>query len=202
MIVAGHSLAIGFCAVTVCVLLGCANPPPPAPAPSPRPLAAQVESLRLQGHRWMARGDLAHAEEVYEEARQIAESLDDVQGLIVVLNDLGQVALSRGKTGEAIMLHEQAVTLAQQVVAPDLLIGSLTAAGAAEHREGRMQEAERRSSGNRARRYTATSPNYEFARGNSNSPSVGRIVGLRPLVAERSSAVADPVRKFAQVTGR
>ena len=143
MIVAGHGLAIGFCAVTVCVLLGCANPPP-APAPPPRPLAAQVESLRLQGQRWLARGDLAHAEEAYEGARQIAESLDDVQRLIVVLNDLGQVALSRGKTREAIMLHGQAVTLAQEAVAPGLLIRSLTAAGAAEHREGRMQEAERR----------------------------------------------------------
>ena len=42
------------------------------------------------------------------------------------------------------MLHGQAVTLAQEVVAPGLLIRSLTAAGAAEHREGRMQEAERR----------------------------------------------------------
>ena len=80
----------------------------------------------------MIRGDLARAEEAYEEARRLAESLDDMKGLIGSLNDLGSVALSRGVGREAIQLHGQAISLAQQVGQTDLLIVGLVSLGAAE----------------------------------------------------------------------
>ena len=56
----------------------------------------------------MIRGDLARAGEAYEEARRLAESLDDMKGLVGALNDLGSVALGRGAGREAIQLHGRA----------------------------------------------------------------------------------------------
>ena len=45
---------------------------------SEAPLAAKVQALRVQGHRAMDRGDRARARAMFEEARQLAESLDDL----------------------------------------------------------------------------------------------------------------------------
>ena len=92
----------------------------------------------------MIRGDLARAGEAYEEARRLAESLDDMKGLVGALNDLGSVALGRGAGREAIQLHGRAVSLAQQFGETDLLIAGLASLGAAEYQEGRTEEAGRR----------------------------------------------------------
>jgi hypothetical protein len=77
----------------------------------------------------MIRGDLARAGEAYEEARRLAESLDDMKGLVGALNDLGSVALGRGAGREAIQLHGRAVSLAQQFGETDLLIAGLASLG-------------------------------------------------------------------------
>ena len=74
----------------------------------------------------------------------MAESLDDTQGLIVAINDVGRVALRRGGRSRAVSSHERAVALAQQRGEPDLLIASLTDLATAEHQSGALQEAEHR----------------------------------------------------------
>ena len=76
-------------------------------------LTGQVRSLQAQGHRLLDRGEHQLAKARFEEARQLAESVDDLPGLIRSLNDLGAVAVLDGDPTGAIQLHQQALALAE-----------------------------------------------------------------------------------------
>jgi len=55
--------------------------------------------MRAQGHRWADQGDHVRATRSFENAKQVAESIDDLRGLVDALNDLGAMAprtVSRG----------------------------------------------------------------------------------------------------------
>ena len=68
---------------------GCAGS---ATGPELPPLASKVRDLRDKGHHALARGDAAGAGLIFDDARRLAESLDDRPGLAGALNDLGAVA--------------------------------------------------------------------------------------------------------------
>src|SRR5437879_12974230 len=78
-------------------------------------VAAQVQDLRDKGNRALSRGDVARAGRLFDEARRLAESIDDRPGLAGALNDLGPNAGLPGDPGEAADFHRQA-----HGIAPDL----------------------------------------------------------------------------------
>src|SRR2546422_8466854 len=65
-------------------------------------VAAQVQDLRDKGNRALSRGDVARAGRLFDEARRLAESIDDRPGLAGALNDPGADAGLRGGPREEI----------------------------------------------------------------------------------------------------
>ena len=78
-----------------------------AVGPAPRLLATQVQDLRDKGQRALSRGDVARAGRFFDEARRLAESIDDRPGLAGALNSLGAVAGFQGDPGKAAEFHRQ-----------------------------------------------------------------------------------------------
>src|SRR6266852_1716851 len=104
--------------------------------PALHPLAAQVQDLRDNGHRALSRGDVARAGAFFNEARRLAESLDDRQSLAMALNDLGALASLQGDPAKAADLHRRAHGIALELGDRRLVAESLVYRGQAAHLMG------------------------------------------------------------------
>ena len=96
-------------------------------------VAAQVQDLRDKGHRALSRGDVARAGRLFDDARRLAESIDDRPGLAGALNDLGTNAGFRGDPGKAAEFHRQAHWIALELGDRALIAESLSYRGQAAH---------------------------------------------------------------------
>lgn len=123
--------------------MGCAGQSAPNPSPGKGPLAFQVDSMRAQGHRWADQGDHVRATRSFENAKQVAESIDGLRGLVDALIDLGAMATEDGFMGQSVTLHRQAVTLAEQLGQEDVLLRSITALAGSEQQVGHPEDAQR-----------------------------------------------------------
>ena len=92
MKVGGAGLAV------VLLATACASGAPTEAVP---PLAMKVRALHAQGQRLLERGERELATAAFEDARQLAESLDDRAGMAQALNGLGAVAALEGNAAEA-----------------------------------------------------------------------------------------------------
>src|SRR5947199_9679739 len=81
-------------------------------------VAAQVQDLRDKGNRALSRGDVARAGRLFDEARRLAESIDDRPGLAGALNDRGANAGLRGVPRKAAEIHCPAEWLRLELGAP------------------------------------------------------------------------------------
>lgn len=105
------------------------------------PLAAQVRELHAQGQRLLERGERERAKVAFEDARQLAESVDDLPGLAQALNALGAVASLEGTPADATDLHGRALALAEKLGRPDLQAEALAHLGTALQLSGRHDQA-------------------------------------------------------------
>ncbi len=104
-----------------------------AVGPEPPLLIAQVQALRDKGHRALSRGDVARAGRFFDEARRLAESIDDRSGLAGALNDLGTTTGLQGDPGKAAEFHRQAHGIALELDDRALIAESLSYRGQAAH---------------------------------------------------------------------
>ncbi|MEK6604823.1 MAG: tetratricopeptide repeat protein, partial [Nitrospirota bacterium] len=112
---------------------GCAGG---AMGPELPPLASKVRDLRDKGHHALARGDAAQAGLIFDDARRLAESLDDRPGLAGALNDLGAVAALQGAYPKAAELHRRAHGIALEIGDQTLAVEGLSYRGQTAHLMG------------------------------------------------------------------
>ena len=122
------------------LMTACAGESPSVVEETP-PLTAKIRALHLKGQRLLEQGERQRAKDVFEESRQLAEGLDDMEGLARALNDLGSVASLDGRPAEAIVLHRDALTLANHLKHSGLQLDSLAHLGTAFQLAGQTDRA-------------------------------------------------------------
>jgi tetratricopeptide (TPR) repeat protein len=124
------------------VLIGCGGSPEPKVAPPP--LLSKVRQWQAQGQRLLGQGEWELAKSAFEDARQLAESLDDLPGVVETLNSLGAIAVQERRADEAVLLHRRALALAEETRQSSHLLPSLTRLAAALQVVGHTAEAQER----------------------------------------------------------
>ena len=122
--------------------LGCGGSP--EPLVTPPPLVGKVRQWQAQGLRLLAQGEWELAKSAFEDARRLAESLDDLSGQVESLNSLGAIAVQERRADEAVLLHRRALGLAEESRQPSLILPSLTRLGSALQVVGLSAEAQER----------------------------------------------------------
>ena len=104
---------------------------------------SSAERLNGEGVRRLERGDAKGAEETFRDALEEAVLVDDLQGQAEAWNNLGALAMARGRPDEALSCHRTALHLHRARGERDLgEIRSRANAGAALLALGRVAEAE------------------------------------------------------------
>jgi tetratricopeptide (TPR) repeat protein len=98
------SLFVSLALALAAPLSGCSGP-----NASLKPTAA--ERLNGEGVRRLERGDADAAEETFRDALEEAALVDDLKGQAEAWNNLGALAMARGKPAEAVGCHETAIEL-------------------------------------------------------------------------------------------
>lgn len=111
---------------------------------TPPPLAGKVRQWQAQGQRLLAQGEWELAKSAFADARRLAESLDDLYGVVEALNSLGAIAVQERQADEAVLLHRRALGLAEESRQPSLILPSLTRLGSALQVVGQSAEAQER----------------------------------------------------------
>jgi tetratricopeptide (TPR) repeat protein len=114
------------------------------PKVTPPPLLTKVRHWQAQGQRLLGQGEWELAKSAFEDARQLAESLDDLPGVVGALNSLGAIAVQERRGEEAVLLHRRALGLAEETRQPALILQSLTRLGAGLQVVGQSAEAQER----------------------------------------------------------
>lgn len=127
-------------ALALVALVGCGGHP--EPTRSVPPLVDRVRQWQNQGQRLLGQGEWEMAKSAFDEARQLAERLDDLPGVVEALNGLGAIAVQERRAEEAVRLHRRAVALAEETRRPSLLVLSVTRLASALHAAGRTGEAQ------------------------------------------------------------
>ena len=117
------------------------NPEPKVVSP---PLLSKVRQWQAQGQRLLGQGEWELAKSAFEDARQLAESLDDLPGAVEALNSLGAIAVQERRAEEGVLLHRRALAFAEETRQPSFLLQSLTRLAAALHVLGQTAEAQER----------------------------------------------------------
>lgn len=123
-------------------LVGCASSQEPLEAKPP--LVSKVRQWQHQGNRLLGQGEWELAKSAFEDARQLAESLDDLPGVVEALNSLGSIAVREQRGDEAVLLHRRALGIAEESGQPSLILQSLTRLGAGLQVVGQTAEAQDR----------------------------------------------------------
>lgn len=133
----------GILLLGLLVLSGCAGQGQQLP-----PLAGQVRDLRAEGARLLEAGEVEEARGKLEEARRLAESLDDQKGLAQVLNALGEAAIQDHANGNhanglaaAKDYHERALSIARRLDDRQMQATSLAYLGQVAYLEGDRESA-------------------------------------------------------------
>ncbi len=92
----------------------------------------------------LAQGEWELAKTAFEDAGQLAESLDDLPGVVDALNSLGAIAVQEQRPDSAVPLHRRALGLAEYSRQPSLILPSLTKLASALHAAGHTAEAQER----------------------------------------------------------
>lgn len=104
---------------------------------------SSAERLNGEGVRRLERGDAKGAEETFRDALEEAALVDDLQGQAEAWNNLGALAMARGRAEEALGYHRTALHLHRARGARDLgEVRSRANAGSALLALGRVAEAE------------------------------------------------------------
>jgi tetratricopeptide (TPR) repeat protein len=120
-------LAVSTCAIGFAG--GCAKPTTGSGPVSEGSVGRTSGRIRRQGRRWLAEGQHARARQTFEQAKQIAESIDDRPSLVEILLRLGDLGLPASTA-----FYRQAVHLSEQRGDDGRTVQSLASLAAAEER--------------------------------------------------------------------
>jgi tetratricopeptide (TPR) repeat protein len=121
---------------------GCAGPSSIPPTPQRGALSLQVDALQEQGSRWRVEGNRGRARQSFEQAKVIAESIDERPALADIFHELGGLALDDGLVSQSILLHRRGLDLTEQLGDTNRIMVSLGALAAAEDCAGHTEAAE------------------------------------------------------------
>lgn len=132
---------MGVVLLGVLSLAGCAGQGQQLP-----PLAGQARDLHAEGIRLLEAGEIEDARQKLEEARRLAESLDDRKRLAQILNAFGKAAIRDRDNGLTVAKnhHEQALSIARSLEDAPLEAESLAYLGQVAHIRGKRKTARAR----------------------------------------------------------